>query len=191
MQLIGIGGLLPKIILLKNQDLGVGLSESYKDYALIFGVGAFGVVFGVLAYLLPGGGRRHWGIIPRGGRHWGMIISAVGYTLSLFMFTKSTTRGRNNGISIVEYFCQSMFTSILYSWTAEAFPTSIRATAASSAAMWGRGVAAFMPIAAGLLLEDYGPDAPLILAGSGVALMAVLVWILPSRAFTPEHLHGT
>lgn len=81
----------------------------------------------------------------------------------------------------MEYFFQSMFNAILYGWTPEAFPASVRGTASGVASFWGRLFSIFSPLIAGHLLEK-SLNGPLYLAGAGVLVCCVSILGLPAKA---------
>lgn len=128
--------------------------------------------------------------VPGRGRQFGMGISGIAYCLALFMFTQVKSRAGYVGINAMEYFSQSMFNSILYAWTPEAFPSEIRGTASGIASSIGRAFSIFMPIAAAKVLDKAENNGALYLAGSGVAAMFLCICGLPKFAFKPEQLRG-
>lgn len=85
----------------------------------------------------------------------------------------------------MEYFFQSMFNAILYGWTPEAFPASVRGTASGIASFWGRLFSIFSPLIAAHLLEK-SLNGPLYLAGAGVLVCCVAILGLPSTSMVGE-----
>ena len=101
--------------------------------------------------------------------------------MSLFLFATVNNQASNIGLSILEYFFQSMFNAVLYGWTPEAFPSYIRGTACGVASFFGRLFSIVAPLAAQTLLPDLPTDqigweayARLLYLGGGVAFGATL-----------------
>ena len=112
-----------------------------------------------------------------------MLAAAAGYCAALFAFANVTKREAYIGVNVLEYFCQSMFNSILYAWTPEAFPTNIRGTASGLASSVGRAFSIFMPLAAAKLLDKADGNGAIYLAASGVGAMIICVAMLPNGVF--------
>ena len=169
------GFYLPTVIAAKNADITVGLRESYRDYIYIYLPGIVGVLLGVLCY-----------DIPRVGRKWTMVLSSGLMGASLFIFATITTQSSNIGLSLMEYFFQSMFNAVLYGWTPEAFRAPVRGIACGVASFWGRLAGIVSPlIAAGLVPPQGSPGSaynPVLYLAGGVTLGCV-VWtaLLPNK----------
>lgn len=118
--------------------------------------------------------------VPRVGRRWAMIFSSLLMATSFFLFAAIDTQPANVGLSVMEYFFQSMFNSVLYGWTPEAFPADVRGTASGMASCWGRLFSIFSPFIATRLL-DININAPLFLAGSGTLVACLGVALLPNN----------
>lgn len=116
--------------------------------------------------------------VPRVGRRLAMIFSSALMGTSFFLFAAIDTQAGNVGLSVMEYFFQSMFNSVLYGWTPEAFPASVRGTASGMASCWGRIFSIFSPFIASRLL-DMNLNAPLFLAGAGTFVATLGVIALP------------
>ncbi|KAL3427783.1 membrane transporter [Phlyctema vagabunda] len=165
------GSFLPTILARKNSSIDVSISETYRDYIIIYLPGIVGVALG--AYMV---------YVPRVGRKWAMVFSSLMMAISLFLFAAVNTQASNIGLNAMEYFFQSMFNAVLYGWTPEVFPTSVRGTASGVASFWGRLFSIFSPlIAAHLLKVDL--NGPLYLAGAGVLVCTIAILGLPAKGF--------
>lgn len=165
-----LGSLLPKILLEKNSAINVPLKETYRNFVIIYICGIPGVLLGALMYR-----------IPLVGRKWAMVGSSALMAISLFLFATVNTEASNVGLNSMEYFFQSMFNAVLYGWTPEAFPASIRGTAAGFASFWGRLFAIVSPLIGARLLST-SLNAPLFLAGAGVFVSTVAIGLIPSTS---------
>ncbi|KAK0130044.1 hypothetical protein ONS96_000582 [Cadophora gregata f. sp. sojae] len=162
------GSFLPTILLRKNSKINVSVSETYRDYVIIYLPGIVGVALGSLMVY-----------VPRIGRKWAMVFSAAMMGISLFLFSTVNTQASNIGFNLMEYFFQSMFNAVLYGWTPEAFPAPVRGTASGVASFWGRLFSIVSPLIAAHLLET-SLNGPLYLAGSGAFVCVVAILFLPS-----------
>lgn len=152
----------------------VSLTESYRNFVIIYSCGIPGVMLGALMYA-----------IPRVGRKWAMISSSALMGVSLFLYSAVNTKASNIGLNAMEYFFQSMFNAVLYGWTAEAFPTPIRGTACGVASFWGRLFSIFAPLIAAVLLT-HSLNSPLYLAGGGVFICTIAILLMPAKSMRPE-----
>ncbi|RDW88842.1 hypothetical protein BP6252_00874 [Coleophoma cylindrospora] len=166
------GSFLPTILARKNSSINVSISETYRDYILIYLPGILGVALG--AYMVS---------TPRVGRKWAMATSSLLMAIALFLFAAINTHASNIGLNALEYFFQSMFNAVLYGWTPEAFPARIRGTASGLASFWGRLFSIFSPLIAAHLLAT-SLNGPLYLAGAGVLVCTVAILALPKKAMT-------
>ncbi|KAL9624815.1 MAG: hypothetical protein Q9160_000861 [Pyrenula sp. 1 TL-2023] len=164
------GFYLPTILARKNASIGVSLYSTYRSYILIYIFGIPGVVIGTLLW---------------NGRRTAMLSSSLMMGVSLFIFSQVNSEASNIGINGMEYFFQSMFNAVLYGWTPEAFPASIRGTAAGVASFWGRLFSIVSPLIAGHLLSK-STNAVLYLAGSGVFVCTVAIVFLPQKYLKPQ-----
>jgi nitrate/nitrite transporter NarK len=121
------GFYLPQIIALKNGALDLSLRYTYRSYIYIYLPGVLGVMLGTILYQAPYVGRK-----------WTMITSSALMSISIFAFSTINNPISNIGLNLTEYFFQSMFNAVLYGWTPEVFPTSVRGTACGLAGFWGR-----------------------------------------------------
>ncbi|CZT09145.1 related to 4-hydroxybenzoate transporter [Rhynchosporium agropyri] len=164
------GSFLPTILLKKNSAINVSVSETYRDYIIIYLPGIVGVGLGA--------GMIRFG---RLGRKWTMVFAALMMGISLFLFATVNTQASNIGFNLMEYFFQSMFNAVLYGWTPEAFPASVRGTASGVASFWGRLLSIVSPLIAAHLLET-SLNGPLYLAGSGALVCVVAIMFLPNNS---------
>ncbi|KAI9644870.1 hypothetical protein NHQ30_006897 [Ciborinia camelliae] len=158
------GAFLPLILARKGLEHNAGTSETYRNFIIIYMPGIVGVGMGALMVK-----------VPRVGRRLSMIFSSALMGTSFFLFAAINSQAGNVGLSVMEYFFQSMFNSVLYGWTPEAFPPSVRGTASGMASCWGRLFSIFSPVIASRLLA-MNLNAPLFLAGAGtfVAMLGVI-----------------
>jgi MFS family permease len=119
-----------------------------------------------------------------------MALSSALMAMALFLFATVNSQASNIGLSVLEYFFQSMFNAVLYGWTPEAFPAYIRGTASGLASFFGRLFSIVAPLAAQRLLPAGTPQAeipwqdyiPLLYLGGGVAFGATLfTTFLPNK----------
>lgn len=177
------GAFVPKILASKGEALGQDLQETYRQYIYIYLPGIPAVLFSVYLYDLI-----------RGGRQIAMIISSALMAVSLFIFATVNTPASNVGLNVMEYWFQSMFNSILYGWTPEAFPAPIRGTASGVASFWGRLFSIFAPQAGAALLPPGNNPAPedyyktLYLAGGVTLGCPLFLALLPRKLVGSESM---
>jgi hypothetical protein len=118
-----------------------------------------------------------------------MVVSSALMSMSLFLFANVNDEASNIGLGILEYFFQSMFNSVLYGWTPEAFPSFIRGTACGLASFFGRLFSIIAPLCAQTLLPDLPQNeipwyayTRLLYLGGGVAFGSTLALILLPRS---------
>ncbi|KAI4636514.1 hypothetical protein J4E83_001469 [Alternaria metachromatica] len=171
------GTYLPQILAVKNGALDLSLRYTYRSYIFIYLPGVLGVVLGTLSYRAS-----------RVGRKWTMVVSSALMGISIFLFSSVNSAASNIGFNVMEYFFQSMFNSVLYGWTPEAFPAPIRGTACGIASFWGRLFGIVSPLIAQHLYAGDGAgrdiNSVLYLAG-GVTLGCVI-----TTALLPSNLVG-
>jgi MFS family permease len=171
---LDLGSYLPQILAVKNGALDLSLRYTYRSYIFIYLPGVLGVVLGTLSYRAS-----------RVGRKWTMVVSSALMGISIFLFSSVNSAASNIGFNVMEYFFQSMFNSVLYGWTPEAFPAPIRGTACGIASFWGRLFGTVSPLIAQHLYAGGGAgrdiNSVLYLAG-GVTLGCVITTaLLPSK----------
>lgn len=99
-----------------------------------------------------------------------MFISSLLMAISLFLFAAVNTQASNVGLNTMEYFFQSMFNAILYGWTPEAFPTSMRGTASGIASL-GKAVFDFLSADSGAFVGEEFEWTIVFSRGGGVSLL--------------------
>lgn len=165
------GYYLPQILADRGVENNVPLSETYKDYIAIYAPG-------IAACLLAGAMIE----VPRIGRQGAMIMSSALMAVSMFLYTLVSSQAGSVGLNALEYFMQSFFNSILYAFTAEAFPSAVRGTAAGLTSTLGRIASAVAPLAADQLYGKGGVEAAkntLYLAGGVTLLCPLALALLP------------
>lgn len=109
---------------------------------------------------------------------------------SIFLFAVVDTVPKNLGLFTLEYFFQSMFNAVLYGWTPEAFPASVRGGACGIASFWGRLFGIISPLIAQKLYATSTDgqsrvggniNAVLYLAGGITLGCVVTTALLPSK----------
>jgi hypothetical protein len=168
------GSYLPQILAYKNGALHLSLQYTYRSYIFIYLPGTVGVLLGTLSYRAS-----------RVGRKWTMVVSSALMSVSIFLFSIVNSAASNIGFNVMEYFFQSMFNSVLYGWTPEAFPAPIRGTACGIASFWGRLFGIVSPLIAQHLYsggEGGGRDidSVLYLAGAVTLGCVITTALLPS-----------
>lgn len=140
-----VGTFLPAIIAIKNGDIDLSLEFTYRSYFAIYAPGIAAVAIAATMTKFPQIGRRIT-----------MIISAALMGISIILFSLANSQASNIGLNAMEYFFQSMFNAVLYGWTPEVFPTSVRGTASGIASFWGRLFSIITPIIANSILPADG-----------------------------------
>jgi hypothetical protein len=134
-----------------------------------------------------------------------MVLSSLAMSGSLFLFVSINSQSANIGVNAMEvsfsfsyfkgcnllmllqYFFQSMFNSVLYGFTPEAFDAPIRGTACGIASFWGRLAGIISPLIAQRLLPSsaHAPasayDSVLYLAGATALGCVIFTALLPNR----------
>lgn len=159
---------------MKNGALNLSLHYTHRSYIYIYLPGNVGVLLGAACYRAS-----------RLGRKWAMAASSGLMGMSIFLLSFVNSTASNIGFSVVEYFFQSMFNAILYGWTPEAFPATVRGTACGVASFWGRLFGILSPLVAQHLYAggdgNEDANAVLYLARSVTLGCVVTTLLLPSR----------
>ncbi|KAI0406288.1 major facilitator superfamily domain-containing protein [Xylaria palmicola] len=175
------GAYLPQILAIKNGSAKASLRFTYASYIYTYAPGIVGVLLGAVMYRIPALGRK-----------WTMTLSSGLMGASILLFATVDTVPKRLGLFTLEYFFQSMFNAVLYGWTPQAFPASVRGSACGLASFWGRLFGIVSPLIAQRLYASSKPggggdvgggniNAVLYLAG-GVTLGCVLTTaLLPSK----------
>jgi MFS family permease len=128
------------------------------------------------------------------GRKYAMVFSSAMMGISIFIFSAVNDEASNIGLNVMEYFFQSMFNAILYGWTPEIFPASVRGTASGVASFWGRLFGIIAPLTAQNLLPGDGfgngmaVNRVLYLAGGITLGCVVTVLLLPNSRMGKQSL---
>ncbi|KAM3073162.1 hypothetical protein ACMFMG_008875 [Clarireedia jacksonii] len=170
------GSYLPTILARKGAAHHATTAETYRNFVIIYLPGILGVSLG--GFMTK---------VPRVGRRWSMVISSALMATSLFLYAAIDTQAANIGITAMEYFFQSMFNSVLYGWTPEAFPAPVRGTASGVASCWGRLFSIFSPMIAARILEK-SLNGVLFLAGAGTFVATLAILGLPDSVMRGDEL---
>ncbi|KHJ34108.1 putative sugar transporter [Erysiphe necator] len=175
---IGMGyplfnGFLPQYLSKGQKATGEVVSEytTYRNYVII---SIMGIPGSILAYYTVD--------LPYIGRRGTMIVSTFICGIMLFLFTISFQASFQLGISAVESLFQNVMYAVLYSYTPEVFPTSIRGTGTGIASLLNRVGGLCAPIiAANVPLEN--PNIPIFVSGSLIlsAFVAMLFLTIETR----------
>ncbi|KIW13000.1 hypothetical protein PV08_08187 [Exophiala spinifera] len=166
------GAFLPTILARKGRSLGLSVDETYRSYMFIYICGIPGVLAGTLIY---------------GHRRLALLVSSLLFGTCLFIFTLVRDEASYIGISGLEYFFQSMFNAVLYAWTPEAFPASVRGSGCGLASFWGRTFSIIAPIAGSHVLAK-SLDGVLYLAAGSVWVCTVAITLLPRMSMGRNNL---
>ncbi|KAI0424898.1 membrane transporter [Xylaria sp. FL1042] len=174
------GTYLPQILALKNGSASKSLQFTYASYIYTYAPGIIGVLLGAFMYRIPSIGRK-----------WTMTLSSGLMGASIFLFATVDSVPKNLGLFTLEYFFQSMFNAVLYGWTPEAFPASVRGGACGIASFWGRLFGIVSPLIAQKLYASSTDDsdqsrggninAVLYLAGGITLGCMITTALLPSK----------
>ena len=159
------GSFLPTILARKGKALGLSLADTYRSYIYIYSLGIPGVLTGTLIY---------------SKRRLALVASSVLFGACLFVFTIVHDQKSYIAVNALVYFFQSMFNAILYGWTPEAFPATVRGSASGMANFWGRVAGIVAPIVATRVLAK-SLDGVLYLAGSSIWICTIAVLLLPTK----------
>ncbi|KAJ3336747.1 hypothetical protein HDU91_001662 [Kappamyces sp. JEL0680] len=112
------------------------------------------------------------------GRRGTLSLSTLGTSLSLFLFTVSTTPAWQLTASCAESFLQNTMYGTLYSYTPELFPTKIRGKGVGLSSAMGRLVGSLAPVLTGSLI-DIAYALPLYTAATMLFISFAITCILP------------
>lgn len=92
------GAYLPIILYRNNVSTGSGtVSETYRDYVIIYLPGILGAFIALLSVQLPLVGRK-----------WSLVFSAICQGLSMAMYTQVKTTAGYVGLNALEYIMQTV-----------------------------------------------------------------------------------
>lgn len=165
------GAFLPTILARKGHELGLSITDTYRSYIYIYICGVPGVLFGTIIY-------EH--------RRLALLLSSASFGACLFLFTAVHDQPTYIGVNGLVYFFQSMFNAVLYAWTPEAFPATIRGSACGLSSFSGRIFSIVAPIAATRVLA-VSLNGVLFLAGASVWVCTVAIALLPRRSLRSQN----
>lgn len=117
-------------------------------------------------------------IETRLGRKGTMTLSALGSSLSLFIFSAIKSRLVMVLSSSSVSFLATLLYAVIYGYTPEVFDTSVRGTAVGTASALGRIAGIISPVLAGLLLIT-NTSLPLYVSVVGYLCVGVCILMLP------------
>lgn len=167
-----LAGLLPYILARKGVLRHESLRETYLRYLLIYSAGVPAAIAACLLVDRPQLGRRR-----------SLVLTGVVYAAPLFLFVLIDTPEANVVFNAVEYAGQTMFNAVLYAYTAEIYPASVRGSASGLASTLGRLVMILATAVGGAVVEKSN-DAVLYMAGTGVLVAAAVCLLLPETLST-------
>ncbi|GAA6059099.1 hypothetical protein JCM10212_002070 [Sporobolomyces blumeae] len=161
------GGYLPLILRQKGIDTSTSLSETYRNYVIVYLPGVTATIFG--AILME---------VPRLGRKWAMCFAALLMGASLFLYATVNSVAGFTGMNLLEYWAQSLYAALLYAYTPEAFPAPFRGSGSGIASTLGRLASTVAPVAAGTI---YNPRSfgVCYMAGGAAFVSALAIACLP------------
>ncbi|PWN26103.1 MFS general substrate transporter [Jaminaea rosea] len=167
------GTFLPQILADRGLQQGRALSETYRDYVIIYAPGILACLVGCA--LIE---------VPRVGRQWVMVISSALMGVSMFIYTIIDTEAGSVGLNAMEYFFQSLFNAVLYAVVPEFYPSAVRGTAAGITSTLGRIAGIVAPLAGDSLYGQYADISKDLAArytlylGGGVTLLCPIALAL-------------
>jgi putative MFS transporter len=157
---------LPTFLRTSSEYVKLSVDETYRNYFIVHACGVPGTLLASFS-------------VDRFGRKGIMAIATAGTAGALFLFTTFKTPSGQLTSSIVAQFLGNIMWGVLYSYTAEVFPTSVRTLGFGLASSVGRVGSAIAPIATGLLLAGHGSTTPLYISSCVLAFTALLMIGLP------------
>ncbi|KAG1456332.1 hypothetical protein G6F56_006851 [Rhizopus delemar] len=158
---------LPKFLeTLEQDDIKPTLRQVYWDYMIYSLAG------------MPGSVIASYMIETRLGRKGTMTLSALGSSLSLFIFSAIKSRLVMVLSSSSVSFLATLLYAVIYGYTPEVFDTSVRGTAVGTASALGRIAGIISPVLAGLLLIT-NTSLPLYVSVVGYLCVGVCILMLP------------
>lgn len=162
------GSFLPIILLRNNVDNGRGsVSETYKQYIIIYTPGILGAVLALISVQMPLLGRK-----------WSLVFSAICQGLSMAMYTQVGSTAGFVGLNALEYIMQTYFNAVLYSSAPELFDTSYRGSVSGMLSCMGRLAGIVAPYAGAQFLAAKSAGI-LWLGAGGIWLSAFVMVFLP------------
>lgn len=162
------GSFLPIILLRNNVDNGRGsVSDTYKQYIIIYTPGIIGAVLALISVQMPLLGRK-----------WSLVFSAICQGLSMAMYTQVDSTAAFVGLNALEYIMQTYFNAVLYASAPELFDTSYRGSVSGMLSCAGRLAGIVAPYAGAQYLAAQSSGI-LWLGAGGIWLSALVMVFLP------------
>ncbi|KAH9882242.1 hypothetical protein J1614_001414 [Plenodomus biglobosus] len=162
------GSFLPIILLRNNVDNGRGsVSDTYKQYIIIYTPGIIGAVLALISVQMPLLGRK-----------WSLVFSAICQGLSMAMYTQVDSTAAFVGLNALEYIMQTYFNAVLYASAPELFDTSYRGSVSGMLSCTGRLAGIVAPYAGAQYLAAQSSGI-LWLGAGGIWLSALVMVFLP------------
>ncbi|GAA5881567.1 hypothetical protein JCM3774_005351 [Rhodotorula dairenensis] len=161
------GGYIPLILRQKGIDTSQTLNQTYVGYLEVYTPGISATILG--AFLME---------IPKLGRRWAMVASAALMGTSFFLYATVSSFAGYNGISLLEYWAQSLYAALLYAFTPEIFPAPYRGSGSGIASTLGRLSGTVAPRAAGTFFNPRS-NGVLYMAGGAAFVSMIAVGCVP------------
>ncbi|KAF9731990.1 hypothetical protein PMIN06_000224 [Paraphaeosphaeria minitans] len=162
------GAFLPLILLRNNVSDGRGsVSDTYKQYVIIYAPGVIGAALALVSVQMPLVGRK-----------WSLVFSAICQGLAMAMYTQVKNTAGYVGLNALEYVMQTYFNAVLYASAPELFDTSYRGTVSGMLSCLGRIAGIVAPFAGASYLADKSSGI-LWLGAGGIWLAALVMVFLP------------
>lgn len=162
------GAFLPLILLRNNVSDGrASVSETYKQYIIIYAPGVIGAALALVSVQLPLVGRK-----------WSLVFSAICQGLAMAMYTQVKNTAGYVGLNALQYIMQTYFNAVLYASAPELFDTSYRGTVSGMLSCLGRIAGIVAPFAGAAFLAEESSGI-LWLGAGGIWLAALVMVFLP------------
>ncbi|KAK7187099.1 hypothetical protein DPSP01_004081 [Paraphaeosphaeria sporulosa] len=162
------GAFLPLILLRNNVSDGRGsVSDTYKQYVIIYAPGVIGAALALVSVQMPLVGRK-----------WSLVFSAICQGLAMAMYTQVKNTAGYVGLNALEYIMQTYFNAVLYASAPELFDTTYRGTVSGMLSCLGRIAGIVAPFAGASFLADQSSGI-LWLGAGGIWLAALVMVFLP------------
>ncbi|GAA5988451.1 hypothetical protein JCM10908_003571 [Rhodotorula pacifica] len=161
------GGYIPLILRQKGIDTEQTLNQTYIGYLEVYTPGISATILG--AFLME---------IPKLGRRWAMVASAALMGTSFFLYAAVGSFSSYTGISLLEYWAQSLYAALLYAFTPEIFPAPYRGSGSGIASTLGRLSGTVAPRAAGTFFNPRS-NGVLYMAGGAAFVSMIAVGCVP------------
>ena len=143
-------------------------NQIYKDY---FIQAVFGVPGSLAGYFLVN--NRFL------GRRYSIALSALGTGVFIFLF-KTTKNGTWQLVfNCISNFLSNLMYGVIYTYTPEVFPTTVRGTAVGIASSLSRVISIAIPFLTGVLMDKYGTNFPLFISAGLFGATGIAAFLLP------------